>query len=42
MFGVGAVPAVLSAFLVSFFPIVVNVATGLATIQPELIDVLYP
>lgn len=39
-FGVGAVPAILSAFLVSFFPIVVNVATGLATIQPELIDVL--
>ncbi len=39
-FGVGAVPAVLAAFLVSFFPIVVNVATGLATIQPELIDVL--
>jgi NitT/TauT family transport system permease protein len=39
-FGVGVVPAVLSAFLVSFFPIVVNVATGLATIQPELTDVL--
>lgn len=39
-FGVGTVPAVLAAFLVSFFPIVVNVATGLATIQPELIDVL--
>lgn len=39
-FGVGTVPAILAAFLVSFFPIVVNVATGLATIQPELIDVL--
>jgi len=39
-FGVGTVPAILSAFLVSFFPIVVNVATGLATIQPELTDVL--
>ena len=39
-FGVGTVPAVLAAFLVSFFPIVVNVATGLATIQPELTDVL--
>ena len=24
------------AFLISFFPIVVNVATGLATIEPEL------
>jgi NitT/TauT family transport system permease protein len=39
-FGVGAWPAILAAFLVSFFPIVVNVATGLATIQPELTDVL--
>ncbi|PWB62325.1 MAG: ABC transporter permease [Bradyrhizobiaceae bacterium] len=39
-FGIGAVPAVLTAFLISFFPIVVNVATGLATIEPELEDVL--
>ena len=39
-FGVGPVPAVLTAFLISFFPIVVNVATGLATIEPELRDVL--
>lgn len=39
-FGVGAVPAVLTAFLISFFPIVVNVATGLATTEPELRDVL--
>ena len=39
-FGVGQWPAILAAFLVSFFPIVVNVATGLATIQPELTDVL--
>jgi NitT/TauT family transport system permease protein len=39
-FGVGEWPAILAAFLVSFFPIVVNVATGLATIQPELTDVL--
>jgi NitT/TauT family transport system permease protein len=31
---------VLTAFLISFFPIVVNVATGLATIEPELEDVL--
>ena len=29
-FGTGWVPAVLTAFLISFFPIVVNVATGLA------------
>jgi NitT/TauT family transport system permease protein len=39
-FGVGWVPAVLTAFLISFFPIVVNVATGLATIEPETEDVL--
>jgi NitT/TauT family transport system permease protein len=39
-FGIGIVPAVLTAFLISFFPIVVNVATGLATIEPELEDVL--
>ncbi len=39
-FGIGAIPAVLTAFLISFFPIVVNVATGLATLEPELRDVL--
>jgi NitT/TauT family transport system permease protein len=39
-FGIGAVPAVLTAFLISFFPIVVNVATGIATLEPELEDVL--
>ncbi|HLG45533.1 MAG TPA: ABC transporter permease [Reyranella sp.] len=39
--GVGATPAVVTAFVISFFPIVVNVATGLATIEPEMIDVLY-
>lgn len=39
-FGLGTIPAVLTAFLISFFPIVVNVATGLATVEPELEDVL--
>jgi NitT/TauT family transport system permease protein len=39
-FGIGAGPAVLTAFLISFFPITVNIATGLATIEPELEDVL--
>ncbi len=39
-FGAGTVPAVLTAFMVSFFPIAVNVATGLATVEPELLDVL--
>ncbi len=39
-FGVGWLPAVLTAFLISFFPIVVNVATGLATIEPEVEDVM--
>ena len=39
-FGIGTVPAIITAFLISFFPIVVNVATGLATTEPELEDVL--
>src|SRR5499426_4132742 len=39
-FGIGVIPAILTAFLISFFPIVVNVATGLATMEPELEDVL--
>ncbi|MTJ81412.1 MAG: ABC transporter permease [Telmatospirillum sp.] len=39
-FGIGTLPAILTAFLISFFPIVVNVATGLATLEPELRDVL--
>lgn len=39
-FGNGEIPAILTAFLISFFPIVVNVATGLATIEPEMEDVL--
>jgi NitT/TauT family transport system permease protein len=40
-YGTGMIPAVLTAFLVSFFPIAVNVATGLATIEPELLDVMH-
>ena len=39
-FGIGFGPAVLTAFLISFFPITVNIATGLATMEPELEDVL--
>jgi NitT/TauT family transport system permease protein len=39
-FGVGWIPPVMTAFLISFFPIVVNVATGLSTIEPELEDVM--
>jgi NitT/TauT family transport system permease protein len=39
-FGVGWVPPVMTAFLISFFPIVVNVATGISTIEPETEDVL--
>src|SRR5690606_12729869 len=39
-FGIGTIPAILTAFLIAFFPIVVNVATGLATIEPETEDVL--
>jgi NitT/TauT family transport system permease protein len=39
-FGAGTVPAVLTAMIMSIFPIVVNVATGLATTEPELEDVM--
>lgn len=39
-FGIGTVPAVLTAFSIAFFPIMVNVAAGLATMEPELRDVL--
>ena len=40
-FGIGTVPAVVTAFLTAFFPIVVNVAMGIATVEPELNDVLH-
>ncbi|MFN3613552.1 MAG: ABC transporter permease [Rubrimonas sp.] len=39
-FGIGTMPAIITAFLISFFPIMVNVATGLATVEPELRDVM--
>ena len=39
-FGIGAVPVIVTSFIISFFPIVVNVATGIATMEPELADVL--
>jgi NitT/TauT family transport system permease protein len=38
--GIGQPTAIATAFLLSFFPIAVNVATGLATVEPELEDVL--
>jgi NitT/TauT family transport system permease protein len=39
-FGAGTVPAVITAAITCVFPIVVNVATGLATTEPELEDVM--
>jgi NitT/TauT family transport system permease protein len=39
-FGSGTAPAILTAMVISIFPVVVNVATGLATTEPELEDVL--
>jgi len=39
-FGIGIGPGILTAFLISFFPIMVNISTGLATLEPELEDVL--
>src|SRR5882724_3108074 len=34
-FGIGTAPAVLTAFLLAFFPVAVNVAVGLATLEAE-------
>src|SRR5207248_2533834 len=39
-FGIGTVPAILTAFVICFFPITMNIAISLATIEPELEDVL--
>jgi NitT/TauT family transport system permease protein len=39
-FGAGTLPAILTALVICIFPVVVNVATGLATTEPELEDVL--
>jgi NitT/TauT family transport system permease protein len=39
-FGAGAIPAVCTAFMLSFFPVVANVATAFATIEPELLEVM--
>ncbi|MEM6382673.1 MAG: ABC transporter permease [Pseudomonadota bacterium] len=39
-FGAGTVPAILTAMIICIFPIVVNVATGIATVEPELEDVM--
>lgn len=39
-FGIGTVPAIITSFLIAFFPIMVNVAAGIAAVEPELRDVL--
>jgi len=39
-FGLGTIPAVITAFLLAFFPIAVNVAVGLETVEAEMRDVL--
>ena len=39
-FGANAIPATVTAFLLAFFPIAVNVALGLDTVEPEMKDVL--
>lgn len=39
-FGIGTIPAILTAFLLAFFPIAVNVALGLDTVEPEMKDVM--
>lgn len=37
-FGVGVTPKILVAFLISFFPIVIDTAVGLRSISPDMID----
>lgn len=37
-FGVGITPKILVAFLISFFPIVIDTAVGLRSITPDMID----
>jgi NitT/TauT family transport system permease protein len=37
-FGVGVMPKVLVAFLISFFPIIIDTAVGLRSIHPDMID----
>ncbi len=39
-YGAGTIPAIITAAITCVFPIIVNVATGLATTEPELEDVM--
>lgn len=39
-FGIGMTPKVVAGILIAFFPVVVNVVTGLRTIEPDLWDML--
>ena len=39
-FGLGAIPAVITAFLLSFFPVVSNVSLAFSSIEPELVDLV--
>jgi NitT/TauT family transport system permease protein len=40
-YGAGTIPAIITAAITCIFPIIVNVATGLATTEPELEDVMH-
>ena len=39
-FGIGSIPAIITSMVISLFPVTANVATGLATTQAELEDIL--
>jgi NitT/TauT family transport system permease protein len=39
-FGIGIIPKIVAGILIAFFPVVVNVVTGLRTIEPDLWDML--
>jgi len=39
-FGYGIVPNILIVFLISFFPVVINTATGLVAVEEDLLDLV--
>src|SRR5690606_29061640 len=39
-FGYGLVPNILVAFMVAFFPVVINTATGLQDVEEDLLDLV--
>ena len=40
-FGYGILPNILIVFLISFFPVVINTATGLVAVEEDLLDLVH-